>query len=152
MIKKLSLLVGVVIKWEYRYMLCKSLRKSALFFFLVFFPIQPLYAQDAPVSDAELLLLPPYCQAILGKRSNAKKLWYQRLRECKGITHYCRGVNWLNRAKASVGKKQEYRYALSRVIGETSYVLARWPETNCPLLKQAQENKNMAEIMRKSKF
>jgi hypothetical protein len=135
-------------------MLYKSFYKSGLFVILSLLFMQLSYAQDAPISDAEIALLPPYCQATVFKKGSPdfQKLWHQRIAgRCDGLHHYCFGLNWLNRARMAMGNKQQYKYSLERVVGEISYLLGHASPT-CPLLKEAQNYKNMAETMLKRRF
>jgi hypothetical protein len=101
------------------------------------------------MTEAELAVLPPYCQARLAGNAEARKLWGQRMgrENFSHLHHFCHGLKLMNRARFTFDKRQR-NYNLQQAIGEFGYVLKRWP-TNFPLTMEAQNHKMQAEMMLK---
>ncbi len=85
---------------------------------------------SAQVSDAEILMLPEYCQArFAGEKSAAYQSWQQRFGRTNflHIHHYCYGLNAINKAKWEF-EPQKKAFYYKRAIREFDYVLKRWPK------------------------
>lgn len=100
-------------------------------------------------TDQEMLMLPQECQAIRkgGPTADAylKRLQAQGI---SGISHYCAGLNFMNRAKFASLNKEEKRFNLQSAIGEFGYVLGN-STPNATALQTIQAQKDLAERMLK---
>lgn len=109
--------------------------------------LSPLARSSNVVTDAEIAVLPPYCQARLGKDEALKKIWSDRLGRDQFLHmhHFCFGLAFMSRARMEINKKDR-RFTLQGAVRNFDYVLARWPAT-FPLTAQAQGLKSQALTM-----
>ena len=96
-----------------------------------------------------MLRLPEECQVIRkgGRAADdyAKRLQAQGI---TGISHYCAGMNFMNRAKSASLNKIERRFNLQSSIGEFDYVLGH-SASNATGRQAIQALKEQAEMMLK---
>lgn len=99
------------------------------------------------VTDAELAMLPEYCQARLGKNEVAYNTWKQRLGPSifVHVHHYCFGLNFMSRANMEFDPKKK-KHILKQAIRNFDYVLARWP-SEFSLTPSATVYRQQAEMM-----
>lgn len=104
-------------------------------------PLKPF----AP-SDAEIRLLPPFCQAKLGK--GGADIWVSRFGADNWLHmhHYCYALNFMNRARFEMDPNYRKHY-LGSAINNFDYVLQRW-KPGFPLYGNARSLKMQAERMR----
>ena len=100
-------------------------------------------------TERELLMLPEECQAIR-KGGQPAGAYAKRLQDqgITGISHYCAGLNFINRAKFVSRDKIKKRFNLQSAIGEFSYVLGH-SAPNATGLQTIQAQKELAEMMLK---
>ena len=100
-------------------------------------------------TDQEMLRLPEECQAIR-KGGPAADTYAKRLQAqgITGISHYCAGLNFMNRAKSASLNKIERRFNLQSSIGEFDYVLGH-SASNATGRQAIQALKEQAEMMLK---
>jgi hypothetical protein len=101
-------------------------------------------------TENELLMLPEECQATRKggqpAEAYAKRLQVQGI---TGISHYCAGLNFINRAKFVSRNKTGKRFNLQSAIGEFDYVLGH-SAPNATGLQTIQAQKELAEMMLKN--
>lgn len=117
------------------------------------FPINVWALQSNVPSEQEMRLLPPYCEAKVGKqRGNpeAKQYWSNIFGAAnwKHMHHYCEGLNWLNRANRVFGDKQTQAYNLNNAINNFNYMLTH-TERNFSLRPEILVNKGKALVLMK---
>ncbi len=102
------------------------------------------------VTSAELKLLPQACSARFGEDKAAKGFWEQKIGRDNflHLHHYCFGLNFINRAKFAIDKKNKVYY-LNLAVGNFDYVLRHWP-ANSPLRPEAEAGKREAQLMIKT--
>ena len=100
-------------------------------------------------TDQEMLMLPEECQAMR-KGGPAADAYAKRLQAqgITGISHYCAGLNFMNRAKFASRDKTEKRFNLQSAIGEFGYVLGH-SAPNATGLPTIRAQKDLAETMLK---
>lgn len=111
--------------------------------------LQAQILQSRPTEQAEISLLPKYCQIRFSDQyrqmdKQARRTFDNRFPE---IQHHCNGLNWMNRARSSINKKYR-KFYLKSAINEFNYGLKKWLP-NHPLRQEAQMNKMQAETMLK---
>lgn len=74
-------------------------------------------------TDQEVTMLPEECRIHIKGTDEQRKLMMQQLPGLMGITHYCAGMNFMNRARFNSRDKSERRFNLTSAIGEFDYVL-----------------------------
>jgi tetratricopeptide (TPR) repeat protein len=87
--------------------------------------ISPVAAQGFKPNAAELLRLPPYCQAKfnLPQGSAASNAWRDQIGEnYKDLHHYCAGLNYVNRYWGEQDPRQR-SYYLQRALGNFDYMV-----------------------------
>lgn len=101
-------------------------------------------------TENELLMLPKECQETR-KAGPVADAYAKRLRTqgITGISHYCNGLNFINRFKFSSRDKTEKRFNLQSAIGEFDYVLGH-SAPNATGLQTIQAQKELAEMMLKN--
>ncbi len=86
-------------------------------------------SHSSQFTDAEIAMLPEYCQARWGGKDQiAYKNWSQRLGEDNfiHIHHYCAGLHFMRQAATEFGPKKK-KSILQQAIRNFDYVLSRWP-------------------------
>lgn len=96
----------------------------------------------------EIPMLPQGCQLFINGTTDEQKNLAARSNfpGWKGISHYCAGMNFMNRARYNSKDKNEKRFNLQSAIGEFGYVLKHSPST-APNLDQIRLQVQMAEMM-----
>ena len=96
-----------------------------------------------------MLRLPEECQ-VIRKGGPAADTYAKRLQAqgIKGVSHYCAGLNFMNRAKSASRDKTEKRFNLQSAIGEFGYVLGH-SVPSAPALQPIQAQTELAEVMLK---
>lgn len=74
-------------------------------------------------SDQEITLLPGECKIILRGTPDQRAAFRQQFPGLVGPTHYCYGLNFMNRARFSSLNSSERRFNIQSAIGEFNYVL-----------------------------
>lgn len=105
-------------------------RNFCLFLLLGFYCL-PSFAQGKQPfgpTDAELMLLPPYCHARIKGDDNTKKMWGAQMGNdvFVHLHHYCFGINYMNRMMFTVDSKEK-AFNARRAITNFDYVIQRWP-------------------------
>lgn len=95
-------------------------------------------------------MLPQGCQLLINSTTNEQKnlILKSNFPGWTGVTHYCAGMNFMNRARYSSKDKNEKRFNLQSAISEFGYVLRHSP-SNAPNLEQVKLQVQMAEMMLK---
>lgn len=101
---------------------------------------------EAP-TKAELELLPKACDARLNGDNATRSFWNEKIGPDNflHLHHFCFALNFINRAKFSVDKRNK-GYYLGRAIQNFDYVLKAWP-ANSPLRPDAEAGKKEAQMM-----
>ena len=99
------------------------------------------------MTEKEIMMLPPYCQAKL--RNKDTQIWVDRmgLNNFVHMHHFCYGLNYMQRAQLAIDKSAR-REILTQAKREFQYVLDRWPPS-FHLTGTARAYKARAEMMLK---
>jgi hypothetical protein len=105
------------------------------------------YANAHAMTEKEIVMLPPYCQAKLKNKNT--QIWVDRMGFDNFIHmhHYCYGLNYMQRAQLAMDKNAR-RENLTQAKGEFQYVLDRWPPS-FQLTQAAKAYQAKAEMMLK---
>lgn len=93
---------------------------------------------------SEIPLLPEDCRTYIKGGPDAGT-YLRRFPGLVGFTHYCAGMNFMNRAKFTMNKTEK-KFNLQSAIGEFGYVLKHSPQT-ATWRPQVKAQKDMAELM-----
>lgn len=98
---------------------------------------------------AELKSLPAACVTRLTGDDAMKDRWVQKIgwNNFLHLHHYCFGLNFINRAKFTIDKKNK-RYYLDQAVGNFAYVLKNWP-ADSPLRPEAEAGMREAQSLLK---
>lgn len=100
---------------------------------------------------SERKLLPDFCQARWGGDKALYKSWQARMgrKNWAPISHYCHGINYLNKASLSFEDKAERKHYLNRSINNFEYAMGRW-DPSFPLYKRAKSYVERAKYMKRT--
>ena len=98
---------------------------------------------------SELILLPDFCQAKLGKNEMLQKKWSKQMgqKSFVHLHHYCFGVNFINRANSEFSDNRLKGNYYKLAIANFNYVLQRW-KPSFYLYKRAELYKQQAELLK----